>query len=309
MTSTAPLDAGTDGAGSVWLSEAHPEPEAAAALRRHTLGSFLRSRRERIDPRDVGLPAGGRRRTPGLRREEVAQLAGVGVTWYTWLEQGRDINASEQVLDAVARTLMLDAPEREHLFVLANQAGPDLAADGGYDGSLPATVQTILDELDPVPACAVSARLDILAFNRVYGAVIEDLTTMPREERNLVWLAFTHPVWRAAIVDWEDSVRHTVAQLRAAMADHVAEPAWKSLIRRLKLASPEFASMWARHEVHGPENRTKVLLSPRVGLLRLDLTNLWCGPRMTTRIATYTPADDLSRARLDELAALLSHTS
>ena len=107
------------------------------------------------------------------------------------------------------------------------------------------------------------------------------------------------------MVGWEESVRHIVAQLRAAMADHVAEPAWKSLLGRLKLASPEFAKMWARHEVHGPENKTKLILSPRVGLLRFDLTNLWCGSRLDTRLATYTPADDLTRERLDELAGLL----
>jgi hypothetical protein len=107
------------------------------------------------------------------------------------------------------------------------------------------------------------------------------------------------------MVSWEDSVRHLVAQLRAAMAEHVAEPAWKSLLGRLKLASPEFATMWARHEVHGPENRTKLILSPRVGLLRLDLTNLWCGSRLNARLAAYTPADDVTRRRLDELADLL----
>jgi transcription regulator MmyB-like protein/helix-turn-helix protein len=236
------------------------------------------------------------------RRDCVAQLAGVGVTWYTWLEQGRDIKVSERVLDAVARTLDLDAAERDHLFVLANRTGPEPASSAT---SLPSTVQTILDELYAMPACVLNARSDVLAYNRIYGALIADLDAMPPEDRNTVWLGFTCPASRNAMVEWEDSMRRMVAQLRSAMADHVAEPAWKSLIRRLKLASPEFASMWARHEVQGPENRTKTILSPHAGLLRLDFTNLWFGTRPGTRLLVYTPADDATRDRLHDFASRL----
>ena len=268
--------------------------------RRKELGAFLRSRREAITPAQVGLPANGRRRTPGLRREEVAQLAGVGVTWYTWLEQGRDISVSGQVLEATARTLMLDPSEREHLFTLAG--GGEHARQKECQ-SLPPSIQVIVDGLDPFPAAVQNARFQILVFNQAYNTLIADLFAMPFEDRNSLWLCFTDPRWRAAIVDWPDAAGRMVAQFRAAMAEHVAEPAWKELVGRLTAASPEFAGMWRRHEVRGAENRTKHLINPKVGLLRLDYTNLWFGPRLGTRLVTYTPADPQTQARLERLAA------
>jgi transcriptional regulator with XRE-family HTH domain len=268
--------------------------------RRKELGAFLRSRREAITPGQVGLPAHGRRRTPGLRREEVAQLAGVGVTWYTWLEQGRDITVSGQVLEAISRTLMLDQSERAHLFTLAG--GGEHAMQKECQSLLP-SIQVIVDGLDPYPAVVQNARFQILAFNDAYNHLIDDISALPFEDRNTMWLCFTNPHWRTALVDWADGAGQMVANLRAAMAEHVAEPAWKSLVGRLTEASPEFAEMWERHEVRGPENRTKHLINPKVGLLSLDYTNLWFGPRLGTRLVTYTPADDKTRSRLQQLAA------
>jgi transcriptional regulator with XRE-family HTH domain len=276
------------------------DPRSQESQRRKELGAFLRNRREAITPAQVGLPANGRRRTPGLRREEVAQLAGVGVTWYTWLEQGRDITVSGQVLEATARTLMLDPSEREHLFTLAG--GGEHARQKECQ-SLPPSIQVIVDGLDPFPAAVQNARFQILVFNQAYNTLIADLFSMPFEDRNSLWLCFTDPRWRAAIVDWDDAAGRMVAQFRAAMAEHVAEPAWKELVGRLTAASPQFAEMWQRHEVRGPENRTKNLINPKVGLLRLDYTNLWFGPRLGTRLVTYTPADPQSQARLEQLAA------
>ncbi|HEV8164238.1 MAG TPA: helix-turn-helix domain-containing protein, partial [Actinomycetota bacterium] len=145
-----------------------PDPRALAAARRAELASFLRSRRERITPEDIGLTTFGRRRTPGLRREEVAQLAGVGVTWYTWLEQGRDIAPSAQVLDAIARTLRLDRHERTHLFRLADV--PDPSSPESCT-PLPDSTALLLDRLDPYPAMVVNGRYDVLAYNRTYQAV------------------------------------------------------------------------------------------------------------------------------------------
>jgi transcriptional regulator with XRE-family HTH domain len=272
-------------------------------LRRRELAAFLRSRRERIMPEQVGLPPGGRRRTPGLRREEVAQLAGVGVTWYTWLEQGRDISVSEQVLTAVARTLMLDPHEQAHLFTLAGSAAPVPLPDGE---PVPPAVRVLLDTLEPLPASVQNARYDILAFNRTYGGMMVDLDTMPYEDRNTLWLLFTNPVWRAAVVDWEDAVSRMVAQYRAAMAEHVAEPSWKCLVKRLRQASPEFAALWERHDVRPPENRTKQFRHPRVGLIRFDYTNLWLAPQRGTRLITYTPADEESWSRLRALRDLIA---
>jgi len=273
-------------------------PANIAALRRRELADFLRSRRERIAPEDVGLPPAPRRRTPGLRREEVATLAGVGVTWYTWLEQGRDINASPQVLDAVARTLLLDPHERDHLFRLAD--APDSAGKADCT-SLTPTAQLLLDKLDPFPACIRNARYDILAYNQAFDLLMGPLADLPFEERNSLWRMFTVPSCRAATLDWEEGTRRMVAEYRAAMAEHVAEPAWKCLVARLTKASPEFAELWERHEVASPENLTKRYLHPEVGLLKLNYTHLWLGQRLGTRMTTYSPADDQTAGRLREL--------
>jgi transcription regulator MmyB-like protein/helix-turn-helix protein len=274
---------------------------SAGTPRRRELADFLRSRRERIAPEDVGMPPAPRRRTPGLRREEVATLAGVGVTWYTWLEQGRDINASSQVLGAVARTLMLDPHEREHLFRLADV--PDASPQADCQVISP-TIQVLLDKLDPFPAAVRNARFDTLGFNRSYERMIGDLTAVPFEDRNTLWRAFTSPSARATMVDWDETTRRMVAEYRAAMAEHVADPAWKCLVTRLAEASPEFAELWERHEVAAPENRTKHWLHPQVGLLRLNYTHLWLGQRLNCRLTSYTPADEQTAARLDDLSLL-----
>jgi transcriptional regulator with XRE-family HTH domain len=262
------------------------------------ISTFLRSCRARVSPGDVGLPVLDRRRTPGLRREEVAALAGVSVTWYTWLEQGRDIRPSAQVLDAIARTLQFDPHEHSHLFTLAGVSTTTIAEECL---GLCYTVQPLLDQLEPFPAIAVSSRLDLLAYNRVYASFYEDLETIPIEDRNILWLAFTHPPMRAAIVDWEDVAGRMVAEFRAAMAEHLDEPAWKTLVARLHRASPEFTTMWERHDVQGVESRTKRAMHPTVGLLRLDYTNLWLGQQVGTRIVAFSPADERTRERLERL--------
>src|SRR5689334_17892016 len=207
-----------------------PQGVTSDEVRRRALAAFLRSRRERITPEEVGLPAGGRRRTPGLRREEVAQLAGVGVTWYTWLEQGRDINASPQVLDAIATTLRFDAHERAHLFTLAGTSDTRVEEECG---SLSPAVQLILDQLEPYPALAVNGRYDILAYNRVWLSAFPNVATMPLADRNCLWLMFTDPHWRRTLLDWDDQAPRMVAGYRSAMAEHVADPTWKGLIARL----------------------------------------------------------------------------
>jgi transcriptional regulator with XRE-family HTH domain len=283
-----------------WRDHEHDPADRRQELahRRQELAGFLRSRRERIAPEQVGLPPASRRRTPGLRREEVATLAGVGVTWYTWLEQGRDINASPQVLDAVARTLLLDPHERDHLFRLAD--APDGTGQGECK-ALPPTAQTLLDQLAPFPACIRNARYDILAWNRAFDQLMGPLGELPFEERNSLWRMFTVASCRAATLDWEEGTRRMVAEYRAAMADHTAEPAWKCLVSRLTKASPEFTALWERHEVASPENLTKRYLHPEVGLLRLNYTHLWLGQRLGTRMTTYSPADEETSERLFEL--------
>jgi transcriptional regulator with XRE-family HTH domain len=279
-----------------------PPTLGADEVRRAELAAFLRSRRERITPECVGLISSRRRRTPGLRREEVAQLAGVGVTWYTWLEQGRDIRASAQVLDAIARTLLFDEQERSHLFTLA---GTTDAAAGTRCARLTPAVELLLERFEPYPALAVNARFDILDYNRVWASSFPDLDTIPTEERNCLWLIFTNAQWRRTVLDWDESTARMVAQYRASMAEHVAEPAWKNLVARLHRASPEFGEVWARHDVRGPETAIKRIQHPSVGLLRLAYTYLWLDPGLGTRIVVYTPSDARTASRLQTLQLTL----
>ncbi|MER5864466.1 helix-turn-helix transcriptional regulator [Kitasatospora sp. NPDC002040] len=270
------------------------------ATRRTQLAAFLRSRRERISPEQVGLPAVGRRRTPGLRREEVAQLSAVGVTWYTWLEQGRDIQVSAQVLDAVARALQLDPTERSHLFVLAGAEDPVARADCP---TVTPAVRLLLDRMTPYPAAVLNSRYDVLAFNHAYTWLAGDLEELPYEDRNLMWLAFTGGTFGRRLVDRETDRQGMVARFRAVMADHGAEPAWKTLLHRLRTASPEFEEIWQRHEVAEPGNGVKRFLVPGAGLIGFEYTSLWLGPRPSTRLVTYTPRDEESRELLLRLEA------
>ncbi|AJP01926.1 XRE family transcriptional regulator [Streptomyces cyaneogriseus subsp. noncyanogenus] len=269
-----------------------------SAVRRHELAAFLRSRRERIAPERVGLPRGPRRRTPGLRREEVAQLSAVGVTWYTWLEQARDIHVSVQVLDALARALLLDPTERAHLFQLAGAVDP---APGTDCPALTPALRAVLEQLEPYPACLQNSRYDILAYNRTYGLLLCDLDAVGPEDRNCMVLSYTHEEWRSSIVHLEEVQRLMAARFRAAMAGHLGEPAWKALLARLREQSPEFRAAWERHEVVAHRGKRKEFRNRYVGRLSVDHTDLWLGPETGPRMVTYVPADDVSRERLEKL--------
>lgn len=275
-----------------------PRPVAASAIRRHELAAFLRHRREHITPEQVGLPRGRRRRTPGLRREEVAQLAAVGVTWYTWLEQARDIQVSVQVLDALARTLMLDPSERSHLFQLAGAVDPTPATTCP---SVTPAMRAVLEQLEPYPACLQNSRYDILAHNRTYGLLLCDLEAVPPEDRNCLILSYTHEEWQSSIVHLEEAQRLMAARFRAAMAGHLAEPVWKMLLKRLRSESPEFSEAWDRHEVVAHRSKRKEFLNRHVGRVVVDHTDLWLSPEVGPRMVTYVPADEESRERLEKL--------
>ncbi|MBC2900924.1 helix-turn-helix transcriptional regulator [Streptomyces cupreus] len=259
--------------------------------RRPELAAFLRSRRARVTPQDVGMPPGLRRRTPGLRREEVAQLSGVGVTWYTWLEQGRPINASAQVLDAVARTLRLDPPEREHLYHLAEV--PFAAVSRTPVLSVGPQMQGILDALEPRPAVVYNARYDILATNGSYRDVfafsgrvrIEGVT-------NVLWTLFTEPEEDCPLVFRDDELPVMVATMRASYGLHAGEPVWEDFIRRLSAASPLFARLWESGDVARPGRRVKIFRHAEVGELRMTSVSLSIDGMPECRIVVYTPDDE-----------------
>jgi transcriptional regulator with XRE-family HTH domain len=264
--------------------------------RRGELASFLRTRRERITPEDVGMPPGPRRRTPGLRREEVAQLAGVGVTWYTWLEQGRPINASAQVLGAVARTLRLDAAEREHLYRLADVPRPPAGTDEATTTSR--DIGTVLDRLDPLPAVLVSARSDLLSWNRTYGALFPGMVNAPAGERNSVWFVFTTPPIQNRMVNFDEQAPESVAIFRYRYSQHLHDPEWQDFVHRLCAASPLFARLWATHNVAPPRPCDKRFDFPGIGEVALRSTNLDLADQPGTRLVIYTPVDDTSRDRI-----------
>ena len=218
------------------------------ARTRHELAAYLQARRARLSPEDVGLPGGGRRRTPGLRREEVAALAGVGLTWYTWLEQGRDIGVSSAFLDKLAEVLKLDAGERRHLFLLAHARPP--AEEGKTYCVVPPMVRRLMHELAH-PAYVLNLRWDVLAFNGGADALFGFGTHVPAR-RNLLWLLFTDPLLRSRFIGWEEQAPLMLSSFRRDYARATQEADIHALVEELEKVSPEFKQWWRRHDVHAP---------------------------------------------------------
>jgi PAS domain-containing protein len=272
-----------------------PPPSRA---RRSELADFLRDRRARVTPESAGLLANGRRRTPGLRREEVAQLAGVGLSWYTWLEQGRDIRPSPQVLDALARVLRLDGGERAHLFHLARVELP--LPGGDYPRDAPPELRAIVDELVPNPAYLLGPRTDVLAWNRAAVAVLGQPASAPDGRPNLLWWLFTSDEPRGE--QWRTTARHTLARFRAERARRLADPAFAVLLEALERASPDFRSWWPRHEVLTEQLGTKTIAHARLGTLRLHHLQSAPTSHPDLRLTQFTPADEPTRSALAGLA-------
>ncbi|WP_211267214.1 helix-turn-helix transcriptional regulator [Nonomuraea candida] len=269
-----------------------------AEARRTDLSAFLRTRRERITPEMVDLAPGPRRRTPGLRREEVAQLAGVGVTWYTWLEQGRPINASTQVLDAIARTLKLDSAERHHLYRLAGQIADPVPADSGQ---VTPEMREILDRLGEMPACVANSRCDALAWNDAYAALFPELVGAPEGERNSLWHTCLNRTPTTRLMERDQELARMVAVFRGAYSRHADSPCWQDFIRRLSAESAEFARLWARQDVADPGPRVKGFEHVEHGVLRFSTTSLTAVPEI--RLIVYTPIDDRTRRVMSTLVS------
>ena len=237
---------------------------------RDQLAEFLRSRRGRVQPGDVGLAAGTRRRTPGLRREEVARLAGISVDYYARLEQGRGPRPSRQVLSALGRALRLYEDERAHLYHLAGELP---APPTGPSADVPAGVLHLLDRLDDTPAFVIDAKYDILAWNPMAAALLGDPSSWRPDRRNMVWTMFTGPLSPAVLTDPSSSAfaDECVAELRAAAARYPRDPGISDLIARLHAASPEFVRRWEQHRVCVRRgSTTKRLRHPVVGELTLE---------------------------------------
>ena len=217
--------------------------------RRREFAAFLRSRRERLTPDDVGLPRafGGAR--SGLRREEVALLAGIGTTWYTWLEQGRDVRPSAEALAALARALKLDPTERRHLFLLNDRRRPRRRAGTEV---VPAPLVRMLDSMAGKPSYVVGRRWDVLAWNRAAVAVFGDYRRLEGDERNIMHMVFADAAHRRLVADWETMAPAALAMFRADSARYAGDPAFERLIARARPSSAEFRAWWPKQEVLGP---------------------------------------------------------
>ncbi|WP_051468786.1 helix-turn-helix domain-containing protein [Actinomadura oligospora] len=267
------------------------------------LADFLRSRRDRLQPEDFGLPP-GQRRSPGLRRAEVAQLAGISVDYYIRLEQGKSGRPSATVLDSLARALRLSVDERDHLFRLAgsDQGLPRRAAT---TERVRPSVHRILETLGTTPAYVIGRRMDVLAWNPMAAALIMDFGAVPPGQRNMLWHAFCDPAARQLYVDWGRVARQGIAHLRMAAARNPDCPMIAGLVGELSVKSEEFRTWWARHDVQDRRSGRKEFAHPVVGRLSLDYDALQLPDGPDQHLITYTaPADSPSRGALDLLAVV-----
>ena len=267
------------------------------------LGAYLRDRRAKLDPTAFGLPL-KRRRTPGLRREEVAQRANVSATWYTWLEQGRGGAPSADVLDRIARAMMLTDVEREHLLLLGLGRPPEVrySAPEGISPRL----QRVLDILECSPALIRTATWDVIAWNRAATAVLTDYSTLPDGQRNVLRLIFRDSRVRAAQPNWQSVARHVVASFRADVARAGAAQNVQSLVDELCATSPEFAAMWRDNDVQAHGNKAKVLHHPIAGPLSIEYSGFAVDRRPDLHMVIYNPA---TSADADKIRALLKPSS
>lgn len=262
------------------------------------LGAYLRDRRAKLDPASFGLPL-ERRRTPGLRREEVAQRAHVSATWYTWLEQGRGGAASPDVLDRIARALMLTDVEREHLFLLGLGRPPEVH----YQPSQGVTprLQRVLDALELSPALIKTPTWDIVAWNRAATVVMTDYAKLEPAQRNILRLIFRDSHLRRRQADWEGIARFVVAAFRADATRAGANEAIRALVDDLSRLSPEFAAMWCENDVRAYGEGTKTMYHPQAGRLALEYSAFAVDGRPDLGMVIYNPATPADAERIRAL--------
>jgi len=260
------------------------------------LGSYLKDRRAKLDPAAFGFPP-ERRRTPGLRREEVAQRANISSTWYTWLEQGRGGAPSVHVLDRIARALMLTDVEREHLFLLGLGRPPEVRYR--KDEGVTPRLQHVLDALEPSPALIRNSIWDVLAWNRAATVMLTDYGALPPEQRNVLRFIFLDPRVRAAQYDWESVARFVVGAFRVDAARAGAEVG--PLVAELCLLSPEFKAMWADHDVHSHGEGVKRIRHPVLGMVSFEYSAFAVDGRPDLGMVVYNPTTEALRHKIRAL--------
>jgi transcriptional regulator with XRE-family HTH domain len=266
------------------------------------LGAFLRARRQQLVRADFDLPPIGRHRSVGLRREEIAYRANLSVTWYTWLEQGRSVNPSRQVLDALAMTMRLSAAEHEYLLSLAGYAPAPPAGSAPVEA--PAALRRLLDALLPSPAFAVSPDWAIAAWNAAYEALYPPVATVGPADRNLLLAIFTDPSVRELLPDWDVTSRHFLAEYRAGAGQLLGQPAHVALVGRLLAGSPEFARAWAAHEVERFASRERRFRHPAAGELVFEHHRLIPSDQPDLHVVVYLADGD--PATFGKMQALLA---
>jgi transcriptional regulator with XRE-family HTH domain len=264
------------------------------------LGAYLRDRRAKLDPMAYGFSS-ERRRTPGLRREEVAQRANVSATWYTWLEQGRGGAPSADVLDRISRALELSAVEREHLFLLAQHRLPEVR----YEPSEIVTprLQGVLDSMPFSPAVVKTATWDVIAWNHAATAILSDYLKLAPEERNVLRLLFCRPHMRAKMPDWDSDARFAVAAFRADITRTGASERGRTLVDELSRLSPEFAAMWDDNDVSSYGEGTKHVNHPKVGPFAMNYSTFAVDGQPHLGMVVYAPASTVDAERMRALIA------
>ncbi|MER8446376.1 helix-turn-helix transcriptional regulator [Mesorhizobium sp. M1066] len=263
-----------------------------------SLAAFLKDRRTRLDPASFGFS--GRRRTPGLRREEVAQRANISPTWYTWLEQGRGGAPSADVLNRIAKGLLLTEAEREHLFMLGLGRPPEVRYRG--DEGVSPRLQRLIDTLDASPAIVRTSTWDVVAWNRAARVVLTDYSALPEGERNILRFMFLRPVIRAKQHDWKNLARFVVASFRADAARAGAVSEVRELVDELCSASPEFDALWRENDVLSHGDGTKRLKHPELGDIELEYSGFAVDGRPDLSLTVYNPVDGAVADRIRALA-------
>ncbi|MGG1658844.1 helix-turn-helix transcriptional regulator [Brevibacillus sp. NRS-1366] len=257
--------------------------------RRKQLADFLRSRRLRLAPRDAGLLVDtSRRRTPGLRREEVASLSGISLPWYTALEQGRDIHVSVQVLESLVRILRLSSDERNHLLVLANHSSLPQPKE---DDSVPTSLQQILDRMGTYPAYIIDKRWNVLAWNQISGTLCGDLSRAPELERNMLWRVFEVEESKSRIVNWENVASTMVAHFRSRLAWYMNDSWYQELFDKLYGKSEEFRTLWNRQDVSGALEGEQIIHLPEAGVLTFRYHTFKISESSAFAMRVFTPLE------------------
>ena len=274
--------------------------------RRREIADFLKTRRMRRQPEELGLPRGRRRRTPGLRREEVAAAAGVSAEWYTWLEQARDVQPSAQVLTRIGAALRLEPNESRHLLTLGGYAVPVTGSDVPRSVSVSLRLQRLIDQMEFGPAWVFGERWDIVAWNRAAHVIHGDLAPLQGIERNALYQLFLGNRLRATLVDWDTHGRRCVAKLRATYASRVDDPWFNELVTLLRSRSEEFDRWWNQNDIETSQEGVKHYEHPEAGRLVFDYSVLEVlDERMSSlRLVAYVPAPGTgTREKMEKLLA------